>query len=52
MYFGVLANPCVSVVLTCGFVCREHLFRKAIAAVQYCASVEKGNITEENKAAQ
>lgn len=30
---------------------REHLFRKAIAAVQYCANV-KGNITDENKASQ
>lgn len=31
---------------------REHLFRRAIAAVQYCGNIHKGNITGENKATQ
>lgn len=29
---------------------REHLFRKAIATLQYCANLQKGNATEDNKA--
>ncbi|XP_042864370.1 high affinity copper uptake protein 1-like isoform X2 [Penaeus japonicus] len=28
---------------------REHLFRQAIASMQYCANVDKNNIAEENK---
>ncbi|XP_037803114.1 LOW QUALITY PROTEIN: high affinity copper uptake protein 1-like [Penaeus monodon] len=28
---------------------REHLFRQAIATMQYCANVDKNNITDENK---
>ncbi|XP_050686050.1 high affinity copper uptake protein 1-like isoform X2 [Eriocheir sinensis] len=31
---------------------REHLFRKSIAAMQYCASVEKGSINEQPKPSQ
>ncbi|KAK8396479.1 hypothetical protein O3P69_005494 [Scylla paramamosain] len=31
---------------------REHLFRKSLAAMQYCAKVEKGNVTEQDKPSQ